>query len=279
LIDAADAEFVGQWRWRLQQSSKGGNVYAERDRFCDEIEGRGRIALHVALMEPGLGLEVDHRDGDGLNCRRGNMRVCTPQQNRMNKRPRSGREIPKGVYPVRGRWSAMIACDGLTYRLGRFDTQELAAAAYTKAALRLHGEFANVQELLASDNEERASVLKVEMDMAQPKDPPLSVRFRAGLLDRVQEYADKVRTPRNAAIQDLIEAGLEADRWAGARKPAAAEAPVAKAEAAVKAKNLPIKRASEMPDAPAREVDMSKLDVQVGPVRRAFGDLLKKGKK
>lgn len=115
--------------------------------------------------------------------------------------------------------------------------------------------------------------------MVQPKTPPMAVRFRPDVLERIEAYTKKVGLSRNAAIHDLIEAGLEADRWAGARKPAAAEAPVAKAEAAVKAKNLPIKRASEMPDAPAREVDVSKLDVQVGPVRRAFGDLLKKGKK
>lgn len=93
--------------------------------------------------------------------------------------------------------------------------------------------------------------------------------------------AEGPKNPKGApTIAEVVEATAPAARAAERKmaKPGALEKALT-AEAAVKAKSLPIKRASEMPDAPAREVDVSKLDVQVGPVRRAFGDLLKKGKK
>lgn len=143
VVDAADAAFVGQWCWRRHEPRKG-HPYAVRRRFRNEGPGPADISLHVALMEPGPGLVVDHRDGDGLNCRRSNMRVCTQGENLKNKRARK-RDLPKGVCLVRGRYLATIMSDGVVHRLGLFSDVNEAAAAYREAALRLHGEFARVE--------------------------------------------------------------------------------------------------------------------------------------
>jgi hypothetical protein len=86
---------------------------------------------------------VDHRDGNGLNNRRNNVRVCTPQQNQqamgVTRRNRLG---VKGVYPTRGGFGANICFNRKNYNLGRYDTIEEAKAAYDKRANELFGDFA-----------------------------------------------------------------------------------------------------------------------------------------
>ncbi len=91
--------------------------------------------------------EVDHRNGDGLDNRRENLRAATRTQNMANTRLRSNNTSGfKGVsFDNRtARWIAAIRLDGHSYFLGRFDVPEEAARAYDAAALRLFGEFARI---------------------------------------------------------------------------------------------------------------------------------------
>ena len=143
VVDLADLEFAGQWCWRMHGANEG-NRYAVRRRFKSEDPGPADIALHRELMKPGPGMVVDHINGDGLDCRRSNMRVCTLAENQRNSRPRK-RDLPKGVSRVKGRYLAAIMVAGVVHRLGRFSDVEAAAAAYAEAAVRLHGEFARVE--------------------------------------------------------------------------------------------------------------------------------------
>lgn len=91
------------------------------------------------------GQEIDHRDGDGLNCRRGNLRAATSTQNHCNtpvrKRNKSG---VKGVCFQKGAWCAYITSKGKTRNLGRYRSKEDAAHAYAHAAVQIHGEFARL---------------------------------------------------------------------------------------------------------------------------------------
>lgn len=90
------------------------------------------------------GMEVDHIDCVATNNRIENLRICTPIQNRHNvglsRRNTSG---IKGVNycKERGLWEAEVRSDRKRYKLGRFQTKGLAAAARAKKALQLHGEF------------------------------------------------------------------------------------------------------------------------------------------
>ena len=91
---------------------------------------------------------VDHKDHDGLNNCRSNLRICTPTQNRQNVRRLQLPGTYRGVYahfdkhgkPLR--FSAVINKAGRPLRLGRFLTAEDAARAYDAAAIELFGEFA-----------------------------------------------------------------------------------------------------------------------------------------
>ncbi len=88
---------------------------------------------------------VDHIDGDGLNCRRSNLRDATPRQNVWNSRlAKTNTSGYKGVSfdRRRGRWHAYIIAAHKQNDLGHFDSAEEAAAAVVKARAKLHGEFA-----------------------------------------------------------------------------------------------------------------------------------------
>lgn len=114
-----------------------------------ELHGRLNIAAHRIAWEMVNGpiplkAEIDHRDGDATNNRLSNLRLATRNQNMFN-RPcsitnTSGR---KGVKRVGTKFQATISAYGQTVNLGRHETEELAAEAYDKKALELHGEFAH----------------------------------------------------------------------------------------------------------------------------------------
>jgi hypothetical protein len=89
--------------------------------------------------------QVDHRNHDGLDNRRENLRPCTNQQNQHNQRKRAGcTSRYKGVHWDfrNGSWRAAIKAEGRTIHLGRFQDEDDAARAYDDAARRLFGEFA-----------------------------------------------------------------------------------------------------------------------------------------
>lgn len=137
VIDAADAAFVGQWNWaaRVQPHT----VYAQR------TEGRTSVQLHRELLGIFDDRLVDHRSCDGLNNRRSNLRVADKSQNQHNKRrPKNNDSGFKGVdfYARDNAWRARIAVGGKRLELGKFDTPELAHAAYVRAAAEHHGDFA-----------------------------------------------------------------------------------------------------------------------------------------
>lgn len=140
VIDAADAELVGRHNWYLHKAGK--RRYAARSCVLDGV--RFLIYLHQEIALPGDGLDVDHRDGDGLNNRRANLREATRQQNMANRSTHAGNASGyKGVWRHGRKFRASIQLNGKTVHLGGFDTAAEAALAYADAARQAHGEFAN----------------------------------------------------------------------------------------------------------------------------------------
>jgi hypothetical protein len=104
------------------------------------------VLLHrVVLGVTDPKIMVDHRNGDGLDCRRVNLRIATTAENAHNQR-RATRNTSgfKGVswHKRRRHWQARIMRAGHRHQLGCFSTPEEAARAYDIAARELHGEFA-----------------------------------------------------------------------------------------------------------------------------------------
>lgn len=138
VIDAEDAPDVGRFNWHLAERGSG-LLYAARS--VQKDGQRSLVYLHMQICPTEK--QVDHRDGDGLNNRRLNLRPATGAQNvanmKMHARNRSG---AKGVWRHGRKWRATIQRNGKNWHLGGFDTVEEASAAYQAAARELHGEFA-----------------------------------------------------------------------------------------------------------------------------------------
>ena len=136
IVDAADYDALSKYKWHLVAPGK---LYAGRK------EGGKTIYMHRQIMQPPPGMLVDHINGNGLDDRRANMRICTNQQNMRNVRKRPGGDsIYKGVYYDKRRrtWYARICHNGKNHHLGTFATEIEAARAYDRAARELFGEFA-----------------------------------------------------------------------------------------------------------------------------------------
>lgn len=145
LVDDADFEWLNQWKWHAQWDRRAKKFYARR---CEWKDGKiwKRIVMHrVIAAATGLA-QVDHKDNDGLNNQRENLRPCTAQQNCANRKKRPGLTSRfKGVRKFRSGpnpWMAQIKINSRAVHLGCFPTEELAAEAYDRAAVRAHGEFA-----------------------------------------------------------------------------------------------------------------------------------------
>lgn len=143
LVDDADYEWLNVHKWHALQPDPGRFYAARRDMRQD-----GRYVLMHNIILGVLG--IDHRDGNGLNNQRSNLRAATEQQNHWNMRLiQRKRGIGfKGVTRasvasgMSHKWIAYINRDGKRTYLGYFISPVVAARAYDAKAIELFGEFA-----------------------------------------------------------------------------------------------------------------------------------------
>jgi len=152
IVDDEDFEWLNQWKWHTTTQTKPGEPYYAR-RTVQTGPGKSKsVLMHREIL--GLTRTVqhtDHRDGNGLNNRRYNLREATNQQNQFNQRRAiRGTSKFKGVCwrKLNRKWRAQIKDSPRHITLGYFSDEKEAAQVYDQAALKLFGEFTATNKLL-----------------------------------------------------------------------------------------------------------------------------------
>lgn len=140
IVDQEDHAELALFKWRLQPRGNSGYAYRAK-----RINGRiVTTYMHRVILWTPDEMLVDHRNGNGLDNRRANLRAATHAENQRNRVAKPSNTGFRGVTFDRskGNFIATIR-DGKKKRtIGRFKTAETAAVARDEAARRLHGSFA-----------------------------------------------------------------------------------------------------------------------------------------
>jgi hypothetical protein len=145
LIDDEDYERVSQYRWYAHNKKTDHTLYA---RSSMKIDGVFKTALmHRFIMNLQDGERVDHRNRNGLDNQKSNLRRCTNQQNSHNSKfhkTEHNTSRYKGICFLRNRnaWSARIVVNYKSIYIGYYKDETDAARAYDAKARELFGEFA-----------------------------------------------------------------------------------------------------------------------------------------
>ena len=143
LVDDKDFGVLNQYNWYTRKHRN--TFYAQRK--TKRINGKNEIILmHAQIIKTPKGMATDHRDNDGLNNQRKNLRVCSNAENLMNRgKPSNNTSGYKGVsfYKPTKKWRAYISKNGKIISLGHHTSKQDASEAYIKACKKYHGEFAN----------------------------------------------------------------------------------------------------------------------------------------
>ena len=147
LLDDEDYERLSIYTYYINSGSlkKKGLHYFQRSSYIDGVQTTG-ILLHRDIMNcfPHDGKVVDHINGNTLDNRKCNLRICSVAENARNqKRKSTNTSGYKGVtwFKRYSRWRAQIMINGKGIHLGYYDDIKDAADAYNKASKELHGDF------------------------------------------------------------------------------------------------------------------------------------------
>lgn len=134
-------KYIDGWRWHLHKTKHG--IYVRG--YPVGRRRDGLYYMHRVISRARGGEDVDHINGNGLDNRIENLRVCSRTQNNGNRRKIAKKSSKyKGVHfdKQTNKWRAEITHEGKRIRLGRFKTEKEAVNAYYQKAKELFKEYA-----------------------------------------------------------------------------------------------------------------------------------------
>lgn len=151
-LDVCDRDL---FEWGIHLDTKGYAISG-----CRKYSSRRLHRVVAERMGLDLTKQIDHKNGEKLDCRRRNLRAATPGQNRANskinvnsqsglkgvkfRKPKALKKGRKRRSDYKPRWSAQITIDGKKVWLGDFSSPEAAHVKYCEAAKEAKGQFARV---------------------------------------------------------------------------------------------------------------------------------------
>lgn len=132
IVDDCDYFIISGFRWRIVGGYPTTSINLKT------------VKMHRLLLQPGEGRVVDHINGDTLDNRRSNLRVCQQSDNVKNRRKFGTHSRFIGVQPFRTGFAAKIRINGKNTYLGSAKTEDEAARIYDHFALQHHGPFARL---------------------------------------------------------------------------------------------------------------------------------------
>lgn len=106
--------------------------------------------MHRLILQSKFGEFTDHINGNPLDNRKSNLRVCNHSQNGANQVAKKKNKTGfKGVHwsKTRKKFCAQIQVNQKMFNLGRYSSATDAAIAYNKAATKAWGKFARLNQL------------------------------------------------------------------------------------------------------------------------------------
>jgi len=149
LVDDEDYERVMQFKWHARVQPH--TVYAGTS---DPTDYNKVIYLHRLIIGAPKGTRVDHRHGNGLDCRRSELRLADASQNSANKKAMPNKWGYRGVISRIYGFQAAIEVNGKKRSSRYFKTPREAALEYDRLARHHFGEYACVN--FAQDGERAA---------------------------------------------------------------------------------------------------------------------------
>lgn len=141
IIDDEDFNLVSKYKW-----------YFDHGYARSSPAFKTRIYMHRLIMVVPVNKVIDHINGNTLDNRKSNLRICSQRENasnvdasRANKRLSKYKGVTIGTN--KKKWVASITVNYKSIYLGSFDTEEQAALAYNEAAKEHYGEFAQLNIL------------------------------------------------------------------------------------------------------------------------------------
>lgn len=134
IVDDDDYQRISQYKWHVMSNRNNSQAYAVT-----------KIRMHRMIIDAPIGVMVDHINGDTLDNRKCNLRVCTNSQNQQNTSSRGGSSRYKGVsFRIKsGKWIAAFQYNGIRHYCGMWDSEEDAARAVDKKRGEVCGDFAS----------------------------------------------------------------------------------------------------------------------------------------
>lgn len=135
IVDDDDFDLVSRFFWHKVESG----------RDPDYTYATAKVRMHRLIIDCPKGLHVDHINGDTLDNRKCNLRICTNAQNQQNSKSRKGSSQYKGVSfnQKKKKWYGSFSVLGKSYFCGMFDDEIECAKAVDKKRREVCGHFAS----------------------------------------------------------------------------------------------------------------------------------------